>query len=82
MLKKNKIDVSHINNPVIVNNVDVNEVFLKKTKDALKNLMHSYKAHELKFHDITILKAYNFLDMFFLKKIISKYNKPYRKYDL
>ena len=26
---KNKIDVSHINNPVIVNNVDVNEVFEK-----------------------------------------------------
>ena len=41
MLKKNKIDVSHINNPVIVNNVDVNEVFLKKTKDALKNLTAS-----------------------------------------
>ena len=76
MLKKNKIDVSHINNPVIVNNVDVNEVFLKKTRDALKNLMHSYKAHELKFHDITILKAYNFLEMFFLKKLFLNITNP------
>ena len=76
MLKKNKIDVSHIDNPVIVNNIDENEVFLKKTRDALKNLMHSYKADELEFHDITILKAYNFLEIFFLKKLFLNITNP------
>lgn len=38
-LKVNKINVQHIDNPVIHKDIDSNDVYLSKTKDAIKNLV-------------------------------------------
>ena len=42
ILKKIKIDILHIDNPVLVNNIDENSIFIKKTHQALENLIICY----------------------------------------
>lgn len=38
-LRKGKVTIEHLDNPVLNSNLDENEVFLEKTKEALQNLM-------------------------------------------
>jgi len=68
-LKRNKIQVSHIDNAVIHYGLDDNKRFLEKTRDALNNLKKMKNENYIKKHDISILKAYNFLNTFLLTKI-------------
>ena len=43
LLKKMGVDIKHIDNPVLINNIDENQIFIKKTHNALDNLIYSYK---------------------------------------
>ena len=65
-LKRNKIQVSHIDNEVIHYGLDNNKRFLEKTRAALDNLKHMKNNNYIKKHDISILRAYNFLNAFLL----------------
>ena len=72
LLKQDKVNITHIDNKVIIEDIDDNQKFLRKTEQALENLLKCYKKGLLNIHSISILSAYKFLDKFFLKKIFVK----------
>ena len=72
LLKQDKVNITHIDNKVIIENIDDNQKFLRKTEQALENLLKCYKKGLLNIHSISILSAYEFLDKFLLKKIFVK----------
>jgi len=49
--------------------LDDNNKFLEKTKSALDNLKYMNSNNYIKKHDISILKAYNFLKILLLKSM-------------
>ena len=69
LLKKMGVDIKHIDNPVLINNIDENQIFIKKTHNALDNLIYSYKNKIIKKHSISILWAYIILDNLLLRNI-------------
>jgi len=68
-LKTNNAHVTHINNEVIHTGIDNNNRFLEKTRSALDNLKYLNNNNYIKKHDISILKAYNFLNILLLKSM-------------
>ncbi len=79
LLKKMKIEITHIDNPILINNIDDNSDFIKKTHHALENLVGYYKNKKIEKHSISILKVYAFLDYLFLKKIFVKTTNIFKK---
>tara|TARA_B100000767_G_scaffold93144_1_gene89562 strand:- start:8213 stop:9085 length:873 start_codon:yes stop_codon:yes gene_type:complete len=78
-LKKNKIDIYQINNPVYHDGIEDNSVFLEKTKSAIKNLILLDRG-ELDTSSIELVKTYNLINklkltwfIFSLSKTISKF---------
>ena len=78
LIKKMGIDVKHIDNPVLIDNIDENQIFIKKTHHALDNLVSSYNNKIIKKHSISILKAYMILDNLLLKNVFVKITDLYR----
>ena len=72
LIKKKRIDIKHIDNPVLIDNIDENQIFIKKTHHALDNLISSYNNKIIKKHSISILKAYIILDSLLMKNIFVK----------
>ncbi len=72
ILKNMGVDIIHIDNPVLINNIDENQIFVKKTHHALDNLISSYNNKIIKKHSISILRAYIILDILLMKKIFVK----------
>ena len=72
LIKKKGIDIKHIDNPVLIDDIDENQIFIKKTHDALDNLISSYNNKIIKKHSISILKAYIILDSLLMKNIFVK----------
>ena len=72
LIKKKGIDIKHIDNPVLIDNIDENQIFIKKTHHALDNLISSYNNKIIKNHSISILKAYIILDSLLMKNIFVK----------
>ena len=72
LIKKMGIYINHIDNPVIIDNIDENQIFIKKTHDGLDNLISSYNNKIIEKHSITILKAYIILDNLLMKNIFIK----------
>ena len=72
LIKKMGIYVNHIDNPVLIDNIDENQIFIKKTHHALDNLISSYNNKIIKKHSISILKAYIILDSLLMKNIFVK----------
>ncbi len=71
-IKKMGIYVNHIDNPVLIDNIDENQIFIKKTHDGLDNLISSYNNKIIEKHSISILKAYIILDNLLMKNIFIK----------
>ncbi|KAF2512771.1 glycosyltransferase family 2 protein [Flavobacterium zhairuonense] len=61
LLKKNQFKVSRIENPTFHLNLETSEVFLKKTKTALENLVFLYNSNKISKADSKIIKAFEFL---------------------
>ena len=78
LIKKKEIDIKHIDNPVLIDNIDENQIFIKKTHHALDNLISSYNNKIIKKHSISILKAYMILDYLLLKNVFVKITDLYR----
>ena len=72
LIKKKEIDIKHIDNTVLIDNIDENQIFIKKTHHALDNLISSYNNKIIKKHSISILKAYIILDSLLMKNIFVK----------
>tara|TARA_B000000437_G_scaffold182969_1_gene139304 strand:+ start:1285 stop:2166 length:882 start_codon:yes stop_codon:yes gene_type:complete len=72
LIKKKEIDIKHIDNPVLIDNIDENQIFINKTHHALDNLISSYNKKIIKKHSISILKAYIILDTLLMKNIFVK----------
>ena len=72
LIKKKEIDIKHIDNPVLIDNIDENQIFIKKTHDGLDNLISSYNNKIIEKHSISILKAYIILDNLLMKNIFIK----------
>ncbi|EIA08982.1 glycosyltransferase family 2 protein [Flavobacterium frigoris] len=67
-----KFKVNHIENPLQHTNIDTNEVFLNKTKDALENLLNLYRLNQIDIKFIRMVKLYHFLNKTKLSFPISK----------
>ena len=78
LIKKKGIDIKHIDNPVLIDNIDENQIFIKKTHHALDNLISSYNNKIIKKHSISILRAYTILDSLLMKNIFVKITDLYR----
>ena len=72
LLRQDKINIIHIDNNVVIEDIDDNQKFIRKTEKALENLLKCYKKGLLNKHSISILSTYKFLEKFFLKKIFVK----------
>ena len=72
LLKKNKVKVRHINNEVFHFGIDENIAFLKKTEHAMQTLSKLKKSKQIKSNDISLLKAYNLLKLFYLQRTFGK----------
>ena len=68
-LKTNNVHITHIDNEVFHLGLDDNNKFLEKTRSALDNLKYMNNNNYIKKHDISILKAYNFLKILLLEKM-------------
>lgn len=61
-LRKNNIDIIHINNPVLNGAIENNKVFLSKTKTAIENLIFiekNYAADKELLNCISLIRFYN-----------------------
>ena len=72
LVKKMGIYIKHIDNPVLIDKIDENQIFIKKTHDGLDNLISSYNDKIIEKHSISILKAYIILDNLLMKNIFIK----------
>ena len=72
LVKKMGIYIKHIDNPVLIDKIDENQIFIKKTHDGLDNLISSYNDKIIEKHSISILKAYIILDNLHMKNIFIK----------
>lgn len=71
LLKQNKANVFHIDNEVYHLGIDTNEEYLRKTKRAIEALSLIKQSHNIKTHDISLLKAYQKLKKTGLEKLFS-----------
>lgn len=92
-LSKIKASVSHIDNPVLHGDVDLNEVYYKKTHKSIENLNSIYKTKMIEPEFTTFLKVfiklekfklnylfafvYRILSSFFMYNLTSKYPSLY-----
>jgi len=79
ILKKKKVDIIHIDNPVIIENIDENSIFIQKTHQALDNIIDCYRKDEIEKHSISILKAYIVLDFLFMKGVFVRLSNLFIK---
>jgi hypothetical protein len=71
-LKKNGIPIKHINNPLYHIGLEIASEFLRKTSEAIENLLillHDGKIHREDIRDIRLLRAYGMIKRFRLVNI-------------
>ncbi len=69
-LKKNNIEIMHIDNPVMHLNLEDADVFIRKTAEAMKNLSDLYA--QKKIIDTKLIKTYKKLDRFGLAGLFGR----------
>ena len=47
ILKRKRIDIIHFDNPVLIENIEENSIFIRKTHQALDNVIKCYKEGKL-----------------------------------
>tara|TARA_R100000306_G_C4372505_1_gene140580 strand:+ start:289 stop:1185 length:897 start_codon:yes stop_codon:yes gene_type:complete len=82
-LKKNNIPLTHIDNPVIHLNLEINEVFIKKSELALQNLLNFHNTGAIDKETVKILKTYLKLKkrrlLFVMRIFFNAFKKPMLK---
>jgi hypothetical protein len=72
-LKKKRVPIHHICNPLVHIGLEISSEFLRKTAEAIENLlilMHDGKINREDIRDIRLLKAYSFMKKF---KLVAPY---------
>ena len=77
-LKKNKIDIYQINNPIYHDGIEDNSIFLEKTKSAIKNLVMLERS-ELDISSVKLIKTYNLINKLKLMWLIFSFSKTISK---
>ena len=78
MLKSKGYSINHINNPLVHLQLEKNEVFLKKTREALDNLFSLSQKIENGAENIKVLRVYRTLKKFKLIRLVCfLYKKNY-----
>lgn len=67
-----KSNVNHIENPVEHGDIDTNLIYLKKTKEALENLISLYEEAKIDIEFVRLIQLYHFLKRTKLSLLISK----------
>jgi glycosyltransferase involved in cell wall biosynthesis len=79
-LKRLGAKINHIDNPVEHHDIDDNEVYYHKTKDAMDNLFYLYQTKKIDFNYTKLLRTLNFLEktkLYLLPKMVYKvFEKP------
>ena len=78
ILKRKRIDIIHFDNPVLIENIEENSIFIRKTHQALENVIKCYKEGKLQKHSITLLKVYRILDVLLMKGVFIKLTNIFR----
>ena len=78
ILKRKNINITHFDNPVLIENIEENSIFIRKTHQALDNVIKCYKEGKLQKHSITLLKVYKILDVLFMKGVFIKLTNIFR----
>lgn len=70
-LKSEHIKIHHIDNPIFNNDLETNEIYLKKAEESVESLAKMLKTESLrpKISEIKLVKAYNFLQKTYLSFI-------------
>ena len=67
-----KSKINHIENPVEHGDIDTNLIYLKKTKEALENLISLYEEAKIDIEFVRLIQLYHFLKRTKLSLLISK----------
>lgn len=67
-----KSKINHIENPVEHGDIDTNLIYLKKTKEALENLISLYEEEKIDIEFVRLIQLYHFLKRTKLSLLISK----------
>ena len=78
ILKRKRIDIFHFDNPVLIENIEENSIFIRKTHQALDNVIKCYKEGKLQKHSITLLKVYRILEVLLMKGVFIKLTNIFR----
>lgn len=77
-LSKIKASIKHIDNPIMHGDVDLNNIYLGKTKNGLENLNLIYNNALIEFNFITFLRVFNKIKVFKLNYLFAlSYNILY-----
>lgn len=70
-LKSEDLKIYHIDNPIFNNDLETNEIYLKKVEESVESLAKMMTSHSLrpKLSEIKLVKAYNFLQRMNLESI-------------
>lgn len=79
-LKKNHINITHIDNPVYHLGLEKSEVFLKKSRDSIEGLLEIIKSGLMPANHVLISKAHRLSKLFFTHKILSYIYTKHREY--
>ena len=74
-LKKNKIEIFHIENAVTHEGLETNTEFLSQVRLSINNLSSLYKKKKIKANEVKLLGAYQLLNNFRLTNILSYLSK-------
>jgi glycosyltransferase involved in cell wall biosynthesis len=75
-LKKHKIPVIHIHNPLIHTGLEATSEFIQKTGESIENLVILIKTGKIDkeyYNDVKILRTYNFLKKFGLTGMVNRF---------
>ena len=62
----------------MIENIEENSIFIRKTHQALDNVIKCYKEGKLQKHSITLLKVYRILDVLLMKGVFIKLTNIFR----
>ncbi|HRO09182.1 MAG TPA: glycosyltransferase [Saprospiraceae bacterium] len=76
-LERKGIPIVHIDNPVIHDGLEVNDIFLNKTKNAIRNLVELYKSKRI-VHT-RLIHFYEWMQYYKLTRIFEKFYPKFEK---
>ena len=74
---KSKLNVGHIDNPIMHGDIDDSTIFLNKTEKGLTNLLYLNTSKKINPNFVKILKLYTLFDLFKIRHLVSFFYKKF-----